>query len=161
MVFQNFFLTHSRPIGVNALRKNSGRPSLNFASKLLLYPQKRRPPFWTAIISEPQASARMAGVEALKRLFRTFLSLKGTCHRSEVNFYSDSDGDCHVTLRVTTPGTGFQSPCRGGAQPRGQERQSSGTRNPPPPPAAAAPAPAGGGAASSTHPTLPTKCFVY
>ena len=84
----------------------------------------------------------MAGVGALKRLFRTFLSLKGTCHRSEVNFYSDSDGDCHVTLRVTTPGAGFQSPCRGGAHSRSQERKGSGARNPPPPPAAAALAPA-------------------
>ena len=84
----------------------------------------------------------MAGVGALKRLFRTFLSLKGSCHRSEVTFYSDSDGDCHVTLRVTTPGAGFQSPCRGGAHSRSQERKGSGARNPPPPPAAAAPAPA-------------------
>ena len=82
-------------------------------------------------------------------LFRTFLRLRRTCKRTYMSISSDPDGDCHVTLRVTTPGTGFQSPCRGGAQPRGQERQSSGTRNPPPPPAAAAPAPAPAPAATA------------
>ena len=82
-------------------------------------------------------------------LFRTFLRLRRTCKRTYMSISSDPDGDCHVTLRVTTPGTGFQSPCRGGAQPRGQERQSSGTRNPPPPPAAAAPAPAQAPAATT------------
>ena len=92
----------------------------------------------------------MAEVGALKRLFRTFLSLKGSCQRSEVNFYSDRDGDCHVTLRVTTPGTGFQALCRGGAHSRSQERKGSDARNPPPPPAAAAPAPAPGPAPAPT-----------
>ena len=80
----------------------------------------------TVIVSEPHASAGMAGVGALRRLFRTFLCLKGSCQRSDVTFYSDCDGDCHVTLKVTTPRHGFQSPCIGGAHSRSQEKRNSG-----------------------------------
>jgi hypothetical protein len=83
----------------------------------------------------------MAGDGELRRLFQTFMKLKRSCRLAEVNFNSDR-GVCQVTLKVTTPGTEFQSPCSGGAQSMSPERKSSGVRNPPTPPAVAAPAPA-------------------
>ena len=84
----------------------------------------------------------MAGDGELRRLFQTFLRLKRSCQLAEVNFNSDR-GVCQVILKVTTPGTEFQSPwMRGGAQSRSQERKSSGAWNPPTPPTVAAPAPA-------------------
>ena len=109
---------------------------------------------WVQIFCEElfqtrSSATRMVAEGTVTSLFWTFLRLRKTCKSTYMSISSDRDGDCHVTLRVTTPGTGFQSPCRGGAQPRGQERQSSGTRNPPPPPAAAAPAPAPAPAATA------------
>ena len=86
-------------------------------------------------------SAGIAEDGELRRLFYTFMRLKRSCRLAEVNFNSDR-GVCQVTLKVTTPGTEFQSPCSGGAQSRSQERKSSGARNPPTPPTVAAPAPA-------------------
>ena len=106
-----------------------------------------RPP----LFQSPHAPAAMAKVGELQRLFRTFLSLRRSCQQAEVTFYCDRDGICHVTLRVT-PRHGFQSPCRGGAHSRSQEKQGSGAQNPPPAsegvsdsqktPSAPAPAPA-------------------
>ena len=88
-----------------------------------------RPP----LFQSPHASAGMAGAGELQRLFRTFLSLKRSCQRAEVTFYSDRDGDCHVTLRVTTPRHGYQTPrAAGGATSRSQEKQGSGAQNPHP-----------------------------
>ena len=40
----------------------------------------------------------MARVGELQKLFQTFLRLKKTCKKAEVTFFSDSSGDCHVTL---------------------------------------------------------------
>ena len=112
------------------------------SSRQLLH--KLLPADWPPLFQSPPASAGMAGDGELRRLFQTFMKLKRSCQHAEVNFNSDRDGVCQVVLRVTTPGTGFQSPCRGGAQSRSQERKGSGARNPPTPPTAAAPAPAPG-----------------
>ena len=51
----------------------------------------------------------MAGVGELHRLFRAFLNLKTTCKKASLSLYSDG----HVTLRVTAPGKGYQTPRRG------------------------------------------------
>ena len=50
-------------------------------------------------------------------LLWTFLRLRKTCKRAYMSISSDREGDCHVTLRVTTPGIGFQSPVEGEPNP--------------------------------------------
>ena len=88
--------------------------------------------WWLSLLNSPHATAGIAGVRELQRLLRTFLSLRISCQQAKVTFYSDRDGDCHVILKVTTPRNWFQSPCRGGAHSRSQEKQGSCARNPPP-----------------------------
>ena len=89
----------------------------------------------------------MAGVGELHRLFRTFLNLKTTCKKASLSLYSDGSGDCHVTLRVTAPGHGYQTPRRGSGPSRSKEA-APGTLAPsslpaaPTAAAATAPAPA-------------------
>ena len=77
------------------------------------------------------APARMVGGGELQKLFLTFLRLKRNCKQAEVKFYSDSYGDCHVTLRVTTPRHGYKTPRRGSVQSRSQEKVGSDVRNHP------------------------------
>ena len=101
---------------------------------------KLLPADWPPLFQSPPASAGMAGDGELRRLFQTFMKLKRSCQHAEVNFNSDCDGVCQVVLRVTTPGTGFQSPSGGGAQSRSQERKGSGAQNLPTPPTVTVPA---------------------
>ena len=62
----------------------------------------------------------MAGIGELHRLFRTFLNIKTTCKKVSLNLYSDAS-NCQVTLRVTVPGKGYQTPRRGSGPSRSQE----------------------------------------
>ena len=64
--------------------------------------------------------AGMAGVGKLHRLFRAFLILKTTCKKASLRLYSDGS-NCQVTLRVTAPGKGYQTPRRGSGPSRSQE----------------------------------------
>ena len=77
----------------------------------------------------------MARVGELHRLFRTFLNLKTTCKKASLSLYSGGRGDCHVTLKVTDPGHGYQTPRRGSGPSRSQE-VAPGTLAPSSPPAA-------------------------
>jgi hypothetical protein len=75
-------------------------------------------------------TAGMARVGELHRVFRTFLNLK----KVSLSLYSDSSGNCLITLRVTAPGNGYQTFRRGSGPSRSQEATA--------PTAAAATAPA-------------------
>ena len=79
----------------------------------------------------------MAGVGELHRLFRTFHNLKTTCKKASLSLYSDGRGDCQVTLKVTAPGHGYQTPRRESGPSKSQEA-APGTLAPSLPPAAPA-----------------------
>ena len=110
----------------------------------------------------------MARVGELRKLLQTFIRLKKSCKKAEVSFYSDSNGDCHVTLRAVLQPQHSESGDRGHQGPRRRAGPSHpptpappsapdrrGRRRdpaPPAPPAPATPAPAAPAAPATAVP---------
>ena len=63
-------------------------------------------------------------------LLKTFLRLNKSHKKASMIIVSDSDGQLHVTIKVTLPGLTYQTPRRGSGQSRSQGGRP-GTRAPP------------------------------